>query len=102
MNKIRINQIGTDGDNNAFFPSPGGGKICTGKDGKSTFVAYASASGAVTLSFDGYERKGGLPGSALHTHQVKATFSLSLDAFPFRVPGERVEEALFSFITHIC
>jgi hypothetical protein len=53
MNNIRITQIGTDGDNNAFFPSPGGGKICTGKDGKSTIVAYASDSGAVTLSFDG-------------------------------------------------
>ena len=53
MDNILITQIGEDGDNNAFFPSPGGGKICTGKDGR-TFVVYANASGTtITMSYDG-------------------------------------------------
>ncbi|MBM3213105.1 hypothetical protein FJZ33_12845 [Candidatus Poribacteria bacterium] len=55
MNNISITRIGENGDNNAFFPSAGGGKICTGKDGK-TFVVYATTSGTTaTMSYDGHK-----------------------------------------------
>jgi len=53
MNNILITQISENGDNNAFFPSAGSGKICTGEDGR-TFVVYASVSGATTIMcYDG-------------------------------------------------
>jgi hypothetical protein len=49
---VIIRQIGTDGDNNAFFPSPGGGKIVTAADGR-TLVTYATGAGSAILAFDG-------------------------------------------------
>jgi len=59
MNNMSITQIGENGDNNAFFPSAGGGKICTGKNGK-TFVVYATTSGTtVTMSYDGHKWSNG-------------------------------------------